>query len=404
MDTLDTKRVSLPKTRLRRVRAMAFKIALALLAGVTLVAVILTLGVATGALGVHFPALTGRFAVGRANVDLVDTSRRELFGSDPSAHRAIVVTIYYPATPPANASPAPYLEGKMADALTSRLHLPAVAAAAVHSHAYDRPPVAAGVFPVVEFLPGIGTSPSEYTSLVEDLASHGYVVAMIYPTYSVPVTVFSDGRSVPLSEAGFRSENEPASASAAQIDHDRNVIGAVWVADARFTLDQLARLNGADALLRGHLDLERVGVFGHSFGGATAAEVVRIDPRFKAAINMDGAVFSMTDGRQIVRPLLWMASDYSQVTDSQLRQIGMSRAEFDTKVQQKKTERDAFLRTTPRATLITLPGSTHSTYITDDALIGAVLPGLTDPLATIDGTRALRIITADVATYFGHTV
>jgi hypothetical protein len=43
MDTLDTKSVSLPKTRVRRVRTMAFKIALALLVGVALVALILTL-------------------------------------------------------------------------------------------------------------------------------------------------------------------------------------------------------------------------------------------------------------------------------------------------------------------------------------------------------------------------
>ncbi len=401
---MNAESVVVPKSRKHSVRKVALKVALALLVGVVLVGSTLTLGVATGVLGVHFPALTGRFSVGRVNVDLVDVSRAETFGNNPSAHRAIVVTIYYPATPPANASPAPYLEGKMADALTSRLHLPGFAAALVHSHAYNRPPAAAGVFPVVEFLPGIGTSPSEYTSTVEDLASHGYVVAMIYPTYSVPATVFSNGRVAPLSEAGFRSENEPAGTSAAQTDHDRNVIAAVWVADARFTLDQLAQMNRTDALLRGHLDLEHVGIFGHSFGGATAAEVLRIDPRFKAGINMDGTAFTITNGHQIDRPLLWMASDYSQVTNSQLHQIGMSRAEFDTKIRQKEAERDAFLRTVPQATLITLPGSTHSTYITDDALIGAVVPGLADPLATIDGTHALKIITADVATFFGHTL
>lgn len=401
---MNAQRAVAPKTRVRRVRTIVLRVALALLIGVLLLGLTLTIGVATGALGVHFPALTGRFAVGRVNVDLVDTSRTEIFGNDSRAHRAIVVTIYYPATPPANASPAPYVEGKMADALAGRLHLPGMAVALIHSHAYNHPPVAAGTFPVVEFLPGIGTPPSEYTSLVEDLASRGYVVAMIYPTYSVPVTVFSNGRVASLSDAGLRSENEPPGTSAAQTDHDRNVIAAVWVADARFTLDQLVRLNHTDALLRGHLDLQRVGIFGHSFGGATAAEVLRIDPRFKAGINMDGTAFSMTDGRQISRPLLWMASDYSQVTDSQLQQIGMSRAEFDAKIQQKVAERDAFLRTVPRATLITLPGSTHSTYITDEALIGALVPGLTDPLATIGGTRALKIITTDVTAFFGGTL
>ena len=43
MDTQDTNSVSLPKTRMRRGRTMAFKIVVALLVGVALVALILTL-------------------------------------------------------------------------------------------------------------------------------------------------------------------------------------------------------------------------------------------------------------------------------------------------------------------------------------------------------------------------
>ncbi len=378
------------------------KIALSILVVVVLLSLTLALGALTGVLGVHFPPLTGPYAVGRVNVDLVDASRAETFSNDPNAHRAIVVTIYYPAAPSTNAAPAPYAEGKMAEVLAAKLHLPAVAVDLVHSHAYAGAPAARGTFPVVEFFPGIGTPPLEYTSTVEDLASHGYVVAMIYPTYSVPVTVFSDGRVALISEAGIRSENEPAGTSDAQIERDRNAIGSVWVADARFTLDQLTRLNRDDALLRGHLDLERVGIYGHSFGGATAAEALRSDPRFQAGINMDGTVFSMTNGGQIDRPFLWMASDYSQVTDSQLRQIGMSRAEFDAKLHQRQAQRDAFLQSMQLAYLVTLKGSTHSTYITDEALIGAVVPGVKDNLATIDGTRALRIINTYVAAFFDH--
>ena len=41
----------------------------------------------------------------------------------------------------------------------------------------------------------------------------------------------------------------PAGTSNAQTNQDRNAIAAVWVADARFTLDQLTKLNSDDKLL-----------------------------------------------------------------------------------------------------------------------------------------------------------
>ena len=218
---------------------MTRKIFFSILSAVLLIGLLLSLAVVSGVLGVNFPKPTGAYSVGRVNYDLVDASRHEIFSNDPNALREIVVTLYYPATPPANAKPVPYAEGKMAELLAAQVHLPAATVNLIHSHAFGNIPIASGKFPVVLFFPGIGTPPLEYTSNVEDLASHGYVVAMVYPTYSVPVTVFSDGRVALINEAGFRSENEPAGTSEEQITRDRDAIASVWVADARFTLDQL---------------------------------------------------------------------------------------------------------------------------------------------------------------------
>ncbi len=376
------------------------KIVLSLLLIVFLMSLTLYLGVISGLIGIHFPQLTGTYAVGRANYDLVNPSRQETFGKALKARRAIVMTVYYPANPPATAQPAPYAEGKMAEQLASLEHVPAVAVQLIHVHAYEHVPVADGTFPVVLFSPGIGVPPLEYTSSVEDLTSHGYVVAMLYPTYSVPMTVFSDGRVAMLSQAGIRSENEPPGTSEEQTNKDRNAIGSVWVADARFTLDQLTKLNTDDKLLKGHLNLEEAGMYGHSFGGATAAEVCQIDTRFKACINMDGTVFSMTSSSQIKQPFLWMASDYSRVTDSQLQQVHLTRREFNAKMQQRNEQRETFFQSLKRGYVFVLKGSTHSTYITDEALLGPVVPGLQDDLATIDGGRAVTVINAYVSAFF----
>ncbi len=355
-------------------------------------------------IGIDLPKLTGSYSVGRADYDLTDPFRKEIFGSDPNANREIMVSVYYPAQPPAKSKPAPYLSGKMADILAAKIHLPAFAFQLVHSHAYDNVPVASGNFPVVLFSPGIGTSPSEYTGTVEDLASHGYVVAVIYHTYCVPVTIFSDGRAAMINDAGIRFELQPDGTSDRLINQYRDQIGSVWVADARFTLDQLTLLNASDPLLKGHLNLDEVGMYGHSFGGATTAQVLSIDKRFKAGINMDGTVFTMTDGSQITQPFMWMASDYSNVSDSQLKQVNMTRSEFNMKLKLKNDQRDAFINTLGSSVLFVLKGSTHSTYITDDALVSPFLPGMNDPLATIEGKRAVTVINAYASAFFDQNL
>ncbi len=43
--------------------------------------------------------------------------------------------------------------------------------------------------------------------------------------------------------------------------------------------------------LVGHVDAARVGAFGHSLGGGTAAEVCRADPRVRACANLDGQIY-----------------------------------------------------------------------------------------------------------------
>lgn len=370
------------------------------IAVILLISLIVAVGLTRGLIGIRLPSLRGPFAVGRINFDLIDPARQETFVISPQGKRAIVITVYYPARSSASAAPAPYTSGKMAELLAAKAHLPTFALQLVHSHAYAHVPIAAGTFPVVLFSPGIGTPPLEYTSTVEELASHGYIVALIYHTYSVPATIFADGHVATLNEAGIRSENEPAGASDEQTENDRDAIGSVWVADARFTLDRLTLMNASDALLKGHLDLGAVGMYGHSFGGATAAEVCRRDARFKACINMDGMTFRMTTRGQIRQPFLWMASDYSKVTDSMLHQISMTRSEFAAKIQQRNAQRTAFVSALPHGFMCLLKGSTHSTYITDEALFGTTVPGMQDPLATIDGGRAVDVIDAYVVAFF----
>jgi pimeloyl-ACP methyl ester carboxylesterase len=55
--------------------------------------------------------------------------------------------------------------------------------------------------------------------------------------------------------------------------------------------------------------LDRVGIFGFSFGGAVAAQAAWLDPRFKAAVNLDGWHFAEAAEQGVDKPYLIMSDD-----------------------------------------------------------------------------------------------
>src|SRR5581483_379646 len=139
----------------------------------------------------------------------------------------------------------------------------------------------------------------DYTTLAEDLASDGYVVAASDSPYSTVVVVYDDGRVAERRRAGNAGESAPLVEQARVAN---NILGT-WVGDDRFVLDRLAQLN-ASGPFRGRLDLRAVGAIGHSFGGATAAEFCHEDARCRAAIDVDGIPFGPVVRERVDRPLM----------------------------------------------------------------------------------------------------
>src|SRR5439155_4099194 len=106
-------------------------------------------------------------------------------------------------------------------------------------------------------------------------------------TYETMATVFPDGRAVPFaSEPWEASRTTEESSMAYQDDRMKS-----WAGDIRFVIDELQREDRRRpprAPFAGHLDLRRVGAFGHSAGGRAAALACRNDPRVRACLNQDG--------------------------------------------------------------------------------------------------------------------
>lgn len=372
---------------------------LGLLALIVLAAIVYLIAWSRGL--IQFPALTGSYPVGKVDYHLVDESRPEVFSTAPDDKRELMITVYYPASPASDASPAPYTEGPIrAEFGTADFFQDTVRA-----HAFVDVPLAGdgARYPVIVFSPGMGFLPIKYAPTLEDLASHGYVVVSISHPYSTASTFFPDGRVVHSSaEAGSRalSEATAKSTSDAEFDPVVNRIGSVWVADLRFVLDQMEQFNASNSQFAGRLDLTRVGVFGHSVGGGAAAEAMYQDDRFDAAINMDGTLFGKVATHGVARPLMLMFSERIPLTNQQIKLAGSS-PEADAYYRQRDalTQATVYEQAAPGYRL-TLNGSTHRTFIGFEPIAAPALFIPAEVVGTIDGTRAVNIIDDYVVSFF----
>ncbi|GCF10763.1 alpha/beta hydrolase family protein [Dictyobacter arantiisoli] len=328
---------------------------------------------------VMLPAPTGPSAVGRVEYDWTDPSRKDSLAPHAGIQRELVVWSWYPAARVQGAHPAPYLPSEWAQASDNQL---VQSSDTIETHSIDRAPLApsAAQYPVLIFEPGMGKIPTQYTALLEDLASHGYVIFAITPTYSSDTVVFPSGRVAASSSTGNLDH-------AANLQIAGNQLVSVWAKDVLFVMDQLSKLNTTPGnLLNGHLDLTRLGVFGHSFGGATAAQVCHLDARCKVGIDIDGDLFGNVVQTGLNKPFMVIQHNRGACSDSDC-------LAFRHGIQ-------AILRTVPPGMRyeISVKGTEHFNF-SDYAVYFSFLRAF-GQLGSIDGTRGLQITRAYVRAFF----
>jgi dienelactone hydrolase len=239
----------------------------------------------------RLPKPTGPHQVGTVIWSLIDSSRPAVYAPEPNEPREIVVQVWYPAAPAPGTRPAPWIRqlDYVIPAAADYLDLPAFLLGHLslfRTHSFgDAPMVAdATIHPVLLFSHGWSGLQVQNTYQMEELASHGYVVAAISHTYGALITVFPDGRVV------FNNPNAlPTGSPPEELEPAAERLVAQWSADLAFLLDHLETLNLADPAGRftGRLDLSRVGVLGHSSGGGATIEFCGRDDRCRAALAMD---------------------------------------------------------------------------------------------------------------------
>jgi len=296
------------------------------------------------------PAPSGAHLVGTTDLHFIDQSRSETETIDPSDIRELMVTAWYPAELESE-SLAPYWPNAE---LYSRYFLDFAGPFSfflshlgnIDSNAYQDARVAEsdGAFPVLIFSHGKGLFSRQSTVLMEELASHGYVVFSIDHSYWNMLSVFPDGRLVSSNQIDVEVDIESDSplverlykqlTDSRDVEEKKRLIEEmikiapktmqverhsldVWSQDQRYILDELASWSseGIDNRFKNKLALDRVGVFGFSLGGKATIETCSIDHRCSAGINLDGFSLLSPGAAPQTSPFLTMANMGNTMSD-----------------------------------------------------------------------------------------
>lgn len=241
--------------------------------------------VATTACGpvlhMQFPPPRGQLGVGRTTFVLTDSMRADPWV--PSERRVVSVVAWYPADVPPSAARAAYLPraGELPGPFNRGERW---AASRQSSHSMSDAPVASASarYPTLLFSPGNDMADEYYSALLEELASHGYIVLALDHSHEGKGQILPDGRRL---EPEVDKHRPPQNARAIMDFYGQRT---QWRADdAKFLVSQLTTNSTAGAIVA-HVDLTRLGALGHSVGGVAAAEMCRRDARIRACANLDG--------------------------------------------------------------------------------------------------------------------
>ena len=263
----------------------------------------------------RFPRPSGPHPIGTVTYHWIDASRVEIYGDAPGGPRELMVQVWYPSEP-TRGRPEHWLAGGITTsrAMATWSRFPRFLidqTALAYTHAYAGTPISdhQDVYPVVVYVHGWGGFRNINPDQIEALVSHGYVVVSADHTYGALLTVFPDGRVAPNDRRALRGGG-----SAEDEDRASQILVQTYAADARFVLDQMAQLNAADpdGRFTGRLNVEHVGLFGHSTGGGAVVQVCAEDSRCQAVLGMDTWVGPVEDGiiaRGLTQPLLMVNSE-----------------------------------------------------------------------------------------------
>ena len=247
-----------------------------------------------------------------------------------------------------------------------------------------------GTYPLIVFSHGFCGVPDSNNSMFTDLASHGYVVCSVgHPSQSA-FTVSESGKVTVLNGDYMAEYGKLGDDPAANLALFQKWM-KIRVADMQLVLDSVLASSGG---LYDLVDHSKIGVIGHSLGGAAAMGVPRVRSDISAVVNLDAPMMceltGVENGRYTINPTPYPAPLLNVYSDY-LYENGILAND------EEYFENRLVSATAPASFEVVFRGAQHLS-LTDLALVS---PMLADAL---DGGRKATINEYDCLTKLNHIV
>lgn len=248
-----------------------------------------------------------------------------------------------------------------------------------------------GSFPLIIYSPGAGGSRFDNLSQIEELVSHGYMVAAIEHPYLTDIR-YANGRFL-------KAYNYPKSAhpnhNMADLAHDLRVAQIQEV-----TTEILTRAKEDTASIFTQIDAQKTGIFGWSIGGSAAVDLCSNTQLFQAGVNLDGWGFmDIYPGKtRLQAPFLYLRSDIKPAKKLDLLGTGKDMEEVKL-MDERQVERELQLIENSRVDVLVyvIKGAFHSN-LRDHGLLRV------SRLGPIYPERCNEIVTQSVRRFFDQHV
>lgn len=393
-----------------------------------LVVLVLVAAAAAGAVWWYSPVFElpepdGPHRVGVRAFEVADESRRGIFGVPAQDPRRIPVRVWYPAADDAQGPTRPYLDWHSALSFGQNLargrHFFAYLSR-VDTHSILDAPVKGGQgeWPLVLYNHGFWCYPEQNTAMMEQLASHGYVVASIGHPGDAIEARFADGSAVQpyqdpdenhyakLMEGTKAFMGAPTQDArmeglkrfeAASMAHRIGTSAVTWRDDNLFVFEALraGRIPEAVRDVAGAADYTKLGVVGMSFGGSTAPSVCQALEECKASINLDGETFDFSMYNAEMRAPFLMLLTGQRFNDAQLDDSGVNPTDYAYERWAHTGERDDIVR-------MRVASLQHLGLL--DPILSASRPWNEEMYGTIEGRRGVALFGDAVLQFFDQHV
>lgn len=336
------------------------------------------------------PEPSGDSYIGTQSLELVDSQRLEWFTEDNEDFRRIMIQVWYP-TEENSGDKELYIDyGDIRiKALAEQFdYKPSVFKnlTKIETNSIkNAEPNLNKKYPLIIFSHGLGGNRTQNTIMIEELASHGYVVIGIEHAYDANISVFNNGDIADYRSGINYERRNNQRLSPEEFWEIRLPQLKTRSADVGFILDRIEDGNFPSKIID-IIDVDNIGIFGHSFGGATSIYSSYSDNRIDACINLDG----------------WMVVVPENIIDEGINQDFMyiGQLQWDDELNYKKLDR--FIQSNKSSSKILIPETTHYDY--SDTPHMSIAARLLKKSGTLDSDNLKAILNDLILSFFNKNL